>query len=123
NGSFLVQWKYDALQGDWEYYEPDRPLATNSLRIEGLRPYTKYRFRVAWVILPNNNPLFSLPSVVISTLPHGVPSTPPKITSLTTIGPRRIAVSWDPPQFPNGPILSYVLYLVEHPSGFTTVKV
>lgn len=122
NGSFLVQWKYDALQGDWEYYEPDRPLATNSLRIEGLRPYTKYRFRVAWVILPNNNPLFSLPSVVISTLPHGVPSTPPKITSLTTIGPRRIAVSWDPPQFPNGPILSYVLYLVEHPSGFTTVK-
>ncbi|KAL3251010.1 hypothetical protein MRX96_055273 [Rhipicephalus microplus] len=122
NVTYLVQWKYEALPSDWEYYRPDLPLAKNVLRIQGLRPYTKYRFRVAWILLPNQSPLFSQPSVVISTEPHGVPSTPPKITSLTTVGPRSIAVSWDPPLFPNGPILSYALYLVEQPSGFTTVK-
>ncbi|KAH7938487.1 hypothetical protein HPB49_024612 [Dermacentor silvarum] len=122
NVTYLVQWKYEALPSDWEYYRPDLPLAKNVLRVQGLRPYTKYRFRVAWILLPNQSPLFSQPSVVISTEPHGVPSTPPKITSLTTVGPRSIAVSWDPPLFPNGPILSYALYLVENPSGFTTVK-
>ncbi|KAL1483200.1 hypothetical protein MTO96_013085 [Rhipicephalus appendiculatus] len=122
NVTYLVQWKYEALPSDWEYYRPDLPLAKNVLRVQGLRPYTKYRFRVAWILLPNQSPLFSQPSVVISTEPHGVPSTPPKITSLTTVGPRSIAVSWDPPLFPNGPILSYALYLVEQPSGFTTVK-
>ncbi|XP_077540102.1 receptor protein-tyrosine kinase sevenless isoform X2 [Haemaphysalis longicornis] len=122
NVTYLVQWKYEALPSNWEYYRPDLPLAKSVLRVQGLRPYTKYRFRVAWILLPNQSPLYSQPSVVISTLPYGVPSTPPKITSLTTIGPRSIAVSWDPPLFPNGPILSYALYLVEHPSGFTTVK-
>ncbi|XP_077488341.1 receptor protein-tyrosine kinase sevenless isoform X1 [Amblyomma americanum] len=122
NVTYLVQWKYESLPADWEYYQPDLPLAKNVLRVQGLRPYTKYRFRVAWILLPNQSPLFSQPSVVISTLPYGVPSTPPKITSLTTVGPRSIAVSWDPPPFPNGPILSYALYLVEHPNGFTTVK-
>ncbi|XP_050027352.2 proto-oncogene tyrosine-protein kinase ROS isoform X2 [Dermacentor andersoni] len=122
NVTYLVQWKYEALPSDWEYYRPDLPLAKNVLRVQGLRPYTKYRFRVAWILLPNQSPLFSQPSIVISTEPRGVPSTPPKITSLTTVGPRSIAVSWDPPLFPNGPILSYALYLVEHPSGFTTVK-
>ncbi|KAH8022561.1 hypothetical protein HPB51_025658 [Rhipicephalus microplus] len=74
NVTYLVQWKYEALPSDWEYYRPDLPLAKNVLRIQGLRPYTKYRFRVAWILLPNQSPLFSQPSVVISTEPHGVVS-------------------------------------------------
>ncbi|XP_064488538.1 proto-oncogene tyrosine-protein kinase ROS-like isoform X2 [Ornithodoros turicata] len=122
NVSYLVQWRYDSLPGDWEYYKPQLPLQTNTVRVDGLHPYTKYRFRIAWILLPNHSPLFSKPSVVISTLPHGVPSTAPRITSLTAISPNSIAVSWDPPSFPNGPISSYLLYLVEHPSGFTMVK-
>ncbi|XP_076317469.1 proto-oncogene tyrosine-protein kinase ROS-like isoform X2 [Tachypleus tridentatus] len=122
NVSYLVQWKYESLPGDWEYYNPDNILKTNKVLIEGLHPYTKYKFRVAWIILPQYAPILSHESVEISTLPYGVPTTAPTITSLAALGPRRISVSWEPPPFSNGPILSYVLYLQEMPDGYDPIK-
>ncbi|XP_076304801.1 proto-oncogene tyrosine-protein kinase ROS-like isoform X1 [Tachypleus tridentatus] len=123
NITYLVQWKYHSIPGSWEYYKPMKePISTSRVVVHGLHPYTKYKFRVAWVILPQYSPLFSEESVIISTLPYGVPSPSPLINTLTALGPTRIAVSWDPPLFPNGPIVSYVLYLREQPSGIPSVK-
>lgn len=54
----------------------------------------------------------SEPSVVISTLPAGVPSSPPIIIRVTAVDSKRISISWKPGPFPNGPIHSYILELV-----------
>lgn len=124
NISYLVQLKYDGIHSsDWEYYQPFNLLKVNSLKVENLHPYTKYRFRVAWILLENYPPLFSEESFVISTLPYGVPSTSPIITCITVVSCCRVSVSWNPPSEPNGPILSYVLYIREYPSGNIMIKV
>ncbi|GIY65962.1 tyrosine-protein kinase receptor [Caerostris darwini] len=124
NISYLIQFRYDGQKHalDWEYYRPANILKDNYLKVEGLHAYTKYRFRVAWIILENYPPLFSEESIAISTLPYGVPSTPPIITCLTAVSCSRVSMSWDPPPLPNGPILSYVLYIYEYPYGTTMIK-
>ncbi|GFT84439.1 proto-oncogene tyrosine-protein kinase ROS [Nephila pilipes] len=125
NISYLVQFRYDSgskYASDWEYYNPVNMIKENSLKVEGLHPYTKYRFRVAYILLENYPPLFSEESIAISTLPYGVPSTAPVITCLTAVSCTRVSLSWDPPMFANGPILSYVLYIEEFPSGTTMIK-
>ncbi|XP_042904175.1 proto-oncogene tyrosine-protein kinase ROS isoform X2 [Parasteatoda tepidariorum] len=123
NISYLVQWRKDGShQTDWEYYDPIHLLKDNYLNVENLHPYTKYRFRVAWILLKNYPPLFSEESIVISTLPYGAPSTAPVITCLTVVSPSRVSLSFDPPPYPNGPILSYVLYIYEYPSGNIMIK-
>ncbi|KFM82027.1 Proto-oncogene tyrosine-protein kinase ROS, partial [Stegodyphus mimosarum] len=116
NISYLVQYRY-SHSSDWEYYKPHNLLRDNWLKVEDLHPYTKYRFRVAWILLENYPPLFSEESIVISTLPYGAPSTSPTITCLTAVSCTRVSVSWNPPPFANGPILSYVLYIREYPVG------
>ncbi|XP_054720908.1 proto-oncogene tyrosine-protein kinase ROS-like [Uloborus diversus] len=124
NISYLVQLRSDGLHQstDWEYYKPSYILKDTVLKVEDLHPYMKYRFRVAWILLENYPPLFSEESIVISTLPYGAPSTAPTITCLTAVSASRISVSFDPPTYPNGPILSYVLYIREESSGNTMIK-
>lgn len=65
----------------------------------------------------------SAPSVVISTLASGVPSSPPTITRATAVDWGRVSVSWTPGRFPNGPLLSYVLHISELPAGYSALKV
>jgi proto-oncogene tyrosine-protein kinase ROS len=123
NITYLVQWKYELLGGDWNYYKADSPLNASRMEIKGLEAYTQYRFRVEWIVLRQYGmTLFSQQSVIISTLPYGVPSSSPTITSLIPISATQISVSWEPPRFPNGPILSYALYLKEYPNGPIIVK-
>lgn len=122
NITYLVQWKYENLPGDWNYYQPEMPLTKNRLRIQHLKAYTMYRFRVAWIIMPQLTPLMSNVSVIISTLPYGVPSTSPTITSLIAVSASQISVSWEPPAFPNAPIISYDLSVQEQPNGPRIVK-
>jgi len=123
NITYLVQWKYESEDGDWNYYKADSPLNTSRVEIKGLEAYTEYRFRVEWIVLRQYGmTLFSQQSVIISTLPYGVPSSPPTVTSLIPISSTQISVSWEPPRFPNGPILSYALYLFEYPNGPIIVK-
>ncbi|GFU65033.1 tyrosine-protein kinase receptor [Trichonephila clavipes] len=72
NISYLIQFRYDTHYSDWDYYKPGNIIKEkNSLKIENLHPYTKYRFRVAYILLENYPPLFSEESVAISTLPYG----------------------------------------------------
>ncbi|KAG8193692.1 hypothetical protein JTE90_024053 [Oedothorax gibbosus] len=122
NISYLVQWRYDNMHHDWEYYKPTKLLKDHYLNVEGLHPYTKYRFRVAFILLENYPPIFSEESISISTLEYGAPSNAPSITCLTAVSATRISLTWAPPSLPNGPILSYVLYIQEIPLYSTMIK-
>ena len=123
NITYLVQWKYESLSQDWTYYEPNTTLNTSRVQIKGLQAYTPYRFRVEWIVLRQHGmTLLSDQSVVMSTLAYGVPSSPPTIKSVIAVSTSQISVSWEAPNFPNGPIISYALYLSEHPTGPTVVK-
>lgn len=56
-------------------------------------------------------PVYSAPSVVISTLESGKPSSAPSSLRAAAPDPSRVAISWEPGPFPNGPLISYVLRL------------
>lgn len=69
-------------------------------------------------------PVYSAQSVVMSTLDSGTPGSPP--SSLRAVAPDagRVAVSWEPGPFPNGPLISYVLRLADtQPNSYTAIEV
>lgn len=82
-----------------------------------------FQFRIAILLSRHSAPIVSEPSVVISTLPSGVPASAPTIVRATAVDSSRISVSWEPGPFPNGPVLSYVLQINELPEGYSALKV
>jgi hypothetical protein len=82
-----------------------------------------FQFRIAILLSHHSELIVSEPSVVISTLPSGVPSSAPTIVRATAVDSSRISVSWEPGPFPNGPVLSYVLQINELPEGYSALKV
>lgn len=67
--------------------------------------------------------LTSEESVVISTLEQGKPSSTPRIVSAIAVDHSRISVTWEPGPFPNGPILSYALEIVDLQMNHSSYKV
>lgn len=59
------------------------------------------------------DPVYSEPSVVISTLESGKPSSAPAALRAAAPDSSRVAISWEPGPFPNGPLISYVLRLTD----------
>ncbi|KAM3965054.1 LOW QUALITY PROTEIN: receptor protein-tyrosine kinase sevenless [Aphomia sociella] len=116
NLSYLVQWRYEELPGTWQYYSNTSHSDRSIIHVNNLRPYTKYRFRVAIFLSGRGGtgePFYSAPSVVISTLESGKPSSPPSSLRAAAPDPSRVAISWEPGPFPNGPLVSYVLRLTD----------
>ncbi|XP_049872297.1 proto-oncogene tyrosine-protein kinase ROS isoform X2 [Pectinophora gossypiella] len=116
NLSYLVQWRYEELPGSWQYYSNASHSDRSIIHVENLRPYTKYRFRVAIFLSGHSGigePVYSAPSVVISTLESGKPSSAPSALRAAAPDPSRVAISWEPGAFPNGPLISYVLRLTD----------
>ncbi|XP_045449564.1 proto-oncogene tyrosine-protein kinase ROS [Melitaea cinxia] len=116
NLSYLVQWRYEELPGTWQYYSNSSDSDKSIIHVENLRPYTKYRFRVAIFLSGHSGagePVYSMPSVVISTLESGKPSSAPSALRAAAPDPSRVAISWEPGPFPNGPLISYVLRLAD----------
>ncbi|KAH9630492.1 hypothetical protein HF086_000705 [Spodoptera exigua] len=75
-----------------------------------------YMFRVAIFLSGRGGtgePVYSAPSVVISTLESGKPSSAPTSLRAAAPDPSRVAISWEPGPFPNGPLISYVLRLAD----------
>lgn len=75
-----------------------------------------FQFRVAIFLSGHSGdgePLYSTPSVVISTLESGEPSSAPTALRAAAPDPSRVAISWEPGPFPNGPLISYVLRLAD----------
>ncbi|XP_029733314.1 proto-oncogene tyrosine-protein kinase ROS isoform X3 [Aedes albopictus] len=112
--SYLVQWRYEEVAGDWKFCRNQSMGDNSTIRVDNLQPYTKYRFRVALILSPNrDDALISEQSVIILTLPQGVPTSEPKIVRAVAVDHSRISISWEPGPFPNGPILSYVLQITD----------
>ncbi|XP_053604338.1 proto-oncogene tyrosine-protein kinase ROS isoform X2 [Plodia interpunctella] len=115
NLSFLLQWRYEELPGSWQYYSNTSHTGT-TIHIDNLQPYTKYRFRIAIFLSGRggtSEPFYSAPSVVISTLESGKPSSKPASLRAAAPDPSRVSISWEPGPFPNGPLVSYVLRLTD----------
>ncbi|XP_028033617.1 proto-oncogene tyrosine-protein kinase ROS isoform X3 [Bombyx mandarina] len=116
NITYLVQWRYEELPGTWQYFSNTSHSDKTIITVDNLRPYTKYRFRIAIFLSGHvgaGEPLYSAPSVVISTLESGKPSSAPKALRAAAPDPSRVAISWEPGPFPNGPLISYVLRLTD----------
>lgn len=43
--SYLVQWRYEEVAGDWKYYRNQSMGDSSTVRVDNLQPYTKYRVR------------------------------------------------------------------------------
>ncbi|XP_052873398.1 protein sevenless [Anopheles cruzii] len=122
--SYLVQWRYEEVAGDWKFCRNQSMGDSSTVRVDNLQPYTKYRFRVALLLSPNHDQvLTSEQSVIISTMPAGVPTSKPTIVRAVAVDHSRISISWEPGPFPNGPVLSYVLQIKDlHPIGYSALK-
>ncbi|XP_065076468.1 proto-oncogene tyrosine-protein kinase ROS isoform X3 [Ochlerotatus camptorhynchus] len=122
--SYLVQWRYEEVAGDWKFCRNQSMGDNSTIRVDNLQPYTKYRFRVALILSPNRNDvLISEQSVIIQTLPKGVPTSEPKIVRAVAVDHSRISISWEPGPFPNGIILTYVLQITDlDPEGYNALK-
>uniref|UniRef100_G1RSK1 Tyrosine-protein kinase receptor n=1 Tax=Nomascus leucogenys TaxID=61853 RepID=G1RSK1_NOMLE len=105
---YIIQWKYAQLLGSWTY---TKTVSRLSYVVEPLHPFTEYMFRVVWIFTAQLQ-LYSPPSPSYRTHPHGVPETAPLIRNIESSSPDTVEVSWDPPQFPGGPILGYNLRLI-----------
>ncbi|KAH1022662.1 hypothetical protein HUJ04_012034 [Dendroctonus ponderosae] len=114
-----VQWRYEESAAAWQYagnvtWNPE----TNHFLVEGLQPYTKYRFRVALNLgHGHGEPIFSEQSLVIATLAEGVPASPPRHLQAAAVDAHSVSVTWEPGPFPHGPLLSYVLQIIESRSS------
>ncbi|XP_014249043.1 proto-oncogene tyrosine-protein kinase ROS [Cimex lectularius] len=119
NLTALLQWSY-ADAGQWQYAR-NQSWNLNQVNVSCLRPYTNYRFRVS-LLAQEMELVMSEASLVIGTLPSGLPSSPPSLVRATATDPTRVSVSWLPGPFPNGPILSYVVSIDELPHGYKAHK-
>lgn len=82
------------------------------------------QFRVALLLSKQHDEfLTSEQSVIISTLPMGVPLSEPAIVRAVAVDHTRISVTWEPGPFPNGPVLSYVLQIRDLSLNISALKV
>uniref|UniRef100_A0A1B0DB76 Fibronectin type-III domain-containing protein n=1 Tax=Phlebotomus papatasi TaxID=29031 RepID=A0A1B0DB76_PHLPP len=122
--SYLVQWRYEEVVGDWKFCRNQSMGDNSTVRVDNLLPYTKYRFRVALLLSKQHDEfLTSEQSVIISTLPMGVPLSEPAIVRAVAVDHTRISVTWEPGPFPNGPVLSYVLQIRDLSLNISALKV
>lgn len=75
------------------------------------------QFRLVIVLASDREPLTSEQSAAIQTLPSGLPSSPPTHLQGVALDANRISISWDPPLYPNGPLVSYSLTIQEASSN------
>ncbi|XP_012234446.2 proto-oncogene tyrosine-protein kinase ROS isoform X2 [Linepithema humile] len=114
--SYLVQYtrRYEKSAETWQYCRNQSwDNGNRQILVENLQPYTNYKFRVALLLklsVHNPEPIVSAP-VVITTLAAGLPTSPPRIVRGSAVDSYRVSVSWEPGEFVNGPLLSYVLRL------------
>lgn len=74
---------------------------------------TAFQFRLVIVLASDREPLTSEESAPILTLPSGLPSSPPANIQAVVLDANRISITWDPPLYPNGPLVSYSLKIRE----------
>ncbi|CAC5423204.1 unnamed protein product [Mytilus coruscus] len=109
NVTYYIQSRVLDTNGDWSIYGGSLVQPNGDLKITGLQPFMNYTFRISLVIT-TTEVLYTKESEIITTLPHGVPSAP-IITEISAPTCSVISLSWKPPVYTNGHLLSYRLYL------------
>ncbi|XP_076250339.1 receptor protein-tyrosine kinase sevenless isoform X2 [Rhynchophorus ferrugineus] len=117
--TFHVQWRYEEIAKTWQYCRNATwNIDTSNFLVEGLQPYTKYRFRIALNLgHRDDQPIYSDQSLVIATLAAGIPASPPAQVRAAPVDAHSVSVTWEPGPFPHGPLLSYVLQIVDNDSA------
>ncbi|XP_066980698.1 proto-oncogene tyrosine-protein kinase ROS isoform X4 [Macrobrachium rosenbergii] len=108
--SYLVEYHQNKEPGDWKYYRPNSPINDTEIIVEDLKPYTKYQFRIAYLVLPRHGAIMSEASSWISTLASGPPRSPPREVRAVPLDGSRVEVTWEAPLFPGGDLITYTLY-------------
>ncbi|XP_050308693.1 proto-oncogene tyrosine-protein kinase ROS isoform X2 [Anthonomus grandis grandis] len=112
--TFRCQWRYEEIATTWQYCNASWNPESSYFLVQGLQPYTKYKFRVA-LNLGNDhgNSIYSETSVIIATFASGVPASPPVQLRAFPVDAHTVSVNWEPGPFPHGPLLSYVLQITD----------
>lgn len=74
------------------------------------------QFRLVIALASLREPLTSEESAAIETRPFGLPTSPPTNLQAVVLDANRISISWDPPLYPNGELLSYSLTIQKAPN-------
>ncbi|XP_062890726.1 neural cell adhesion molecule L1-like isoform X1 [Mobula hypostoma] len=101
-GYKVIYWKHHSAEHHQQVVHGDH----NHALIENLKPYTKYNLVVKVFNSKGDSPETESPYQFITL--EGVPSKPIKV-HLELLKNTEVAVSWSPPQHPNGIITGYVL--------------
>ncbi|CAI9740160.1 proto-oncogene tyrosine-protein kinase ROS-like isoform X2, partial [Octopus vulgaris] len=113
NITYMIQMKMPEISENWQLWNSTELHEKPGIHfiVNDLHPYTTYQFKViAFIKIPDQF-LVSNESVSVITLPHGKPSSAPKISSVATPSPTVITIIWNPPLYPNGRITGYKLML------------
>ncbi|XP_052809891.1 proto-oncogene tyrosine-protein kinase ROS-like isoform X2 [Mya arenaria] len=112
NVTFTLQTCLADSESDWQNHDDYMVLPSGNVNITNLLPFVTYEFKRTFHITSAHS-VETEESKPVTTLPFGVPSSTPRITSLIAPSPTTISVSWRSPIHTNGPLLSYSLSL--HP--------
>ncbi|CAG5115203.1 unnamed protein product, partial [Candidula unifasciata] len=127
NVTYKVHKRLVDMDSGWHLHANTHFWVDGRIDLADLHPYVTYKFKVLALLSSLPEHILESPETVhITTLPFGAPSTAPQITSLTTPSPRVISLTWTPPPFTNGKVLSYRIYVqaVNHPQlNLTTIEV
>ncbi|XP_013070385.2 proto-oncogene tyrosine-protein kinase ROS-like isoform X4 [Biomphalaria glabrata] len=115
---YKIQKKMVGMDSGWHLHDKVLFRADGRIELSSLHPYVTYKFKVLALLssLPDHI-MYSNETTEITTLPNGAPSTAPRITSLSAPSSRVISLTWLPPLFTNGKLLSYRIYVepLNHP--------
>ena len=121
----LDQWVMTAsdLRPYTFYQVPDRfllriiiialPITRGHPHFDLILNHVYFQFWLVIVLAFDREPLTSDASIDIQTLASGLPSSPPVHLQAVVLDANRISVTWDPPLYPNGPLVSYSLTIQE----------
>ncbi|XP_059177002.1 proto-oncogene tyrosine-protein kinase ROS-like isoform X2 [Physella acuta] len=119
--SYKVMKRIIGIDSGWHEHLNATFRTDERIELQNLCPYVTYKFKVLVLLtsLPDHI-LYTTETAEITTQANGVPSTSPRITSLLAPAPRVISLTWSPPPFTNGKLLSYRIYV--QPSNHSSLK-
>ncbi|KAK7463223.1 hypothetical protein BaRGS_00038208, partial [Batillaria attramentaria] len=121
NVTYIIHKKILETSSDWQRHKAFEFHQNDNIKIMQLHPYVTYKFKVLAIVTPQPRHVIESPDTVpITTLPHGVPTSAPKILRLSAPSPTVISLYWAAPLFPNGPVLGYRINL--NPIGHTELQ-
>ncbi|XP_060592485.1 proto-oncogene tyrosine-protein kinase ROS-like isoform X2 [Ruditapes philippinarum] len=110
NITFILQKRVLETETEWQSHSDMELMPSGRVNVTSLHPFVTYQFKFIFQIT-TTHAVETNYSVPVTTLPYGVPSGSPRITSLHAPSSSTVSVSWVPPVYSNGPLINYRLSL------------